>query len=81
MTLPMPKTVTYQEITQILELTDQLELDREMIEIPLSAESPGRIHKLPNGKIEIIVDTDLPFEDWLASAEQQLRQLVGLPNG
>jgi hypothetical protein len=81
MTLPMPKTVTFQEITQILDLTDQLELDRETIEIPLSAESPGRIHKLPNGKIEIIVDTDLPFKDWLASAEQQLRQLVGLPNG
>jgi hypothetical protein len=81
MTLPMPKTVTFQEITQILEVTDRLELDRETIEIPLSAESPGRIHKLPNGKIEIIVDTDLAFEDWLITAEQQLRQLAGLPNG
>jgi len=80
MTLPMPKSVSFQEITRILDMTDLLDLDREFIEIPLSAESPGKIHKLPNGKIEIIVDGDLAFEDWLVVAEHQLRQLVGFPN-
>ena len=77
---PMPKSVSFQEITRILDMTDLLDLDREFIEIPLSTQSPGRIHKLPNGKIEIIVDGDLAFEDWLVVAEHQLRQLVGLPN-
>jgi hypothetical protein len=78
--LPMPKSVSFQEITRILEMTDLLDLDREFIEIPLSTQSPGQIHKLPNGKIEIIVDGDLAFQDWLVAAEHQLRQLVGFPN-
>lgn len=77
---PMPKSVSFQEITRILDMTDLLDLDREFIEIPLSTQSPGQIHKLPNGKIEIIVDGDLAFEDWLVAAEHELRQLVGVPN-
>ena len=78
MKLPMPKDVSFKEITRILELTDGLELNRELIEIPLTAASPGKIHKLPNGKIEIVVDADLPFEEWLVAAQQQIRQVAGL---
>jgi len=77
MKLPMPKDVSFKEITRILELTDGLELNRELIEIPLTAASPGKIHKLPNGKIEIVVDADLPFEEWLVAAQQQIRQVAG----
>jgi len=69
-----PKDVTFDQINRILEVTDEFELDREWIELPLSAASPGKIHKLPNGKIEIVVDADLPFDDWLAAAREQLRQ-------
>src|SRR5438552_3100726 len=78
---PMPKAVSFNEITRILDVTDQLGLDREMIEIPLGAEQPGRIHRLANGKIEIVVDCGLPFEEWLATATQQLRRLAGPSNG
>jgi hypothetical protein len=74
---PLPKDVTFDQINRILEVTDTLALDREWIEIPLSAASPGKIHKLPNGKIEIVVDADMPFEEWLAAAGQQLRQVAG----
>ena len=52
--------VSFQQISQILELTDQLEISREVVEIPLSPESPGVIHRLANGKIEIVVDADMP---------------------
>ena len=52
-----------------------------MIEIPLGAERPGRIRTLANGKIEIVVDSGLPFEAWLAAAEPQLRQLAGPSHG
>ena len=75
MTTPLPKDVTFAQITRILDLTDELELDREWIEIPLAASSPGKIHKLSNGKIEIVVDADLPFDEWLASARQQIQQV------
>lgn len=69
--------VSFQQITQILELTDRLGLSREWVEIPLSSESPGTVRKLPNGKIEIVVDADMPFSQWLAGIETQLKHLAG----
>jgi hypothetical protein len=74
---PFPKDVTFDQINRILEVTDEFALDREWIEIPLSAARPGAIRKLPSGKIEIVVDADLPFDEWLAAARQQLRQVAG----
>ena len=66
--------VSFQQISRILEATDALGLNREWVEIPLSPESPGQVRKLPNGKLEIIVDADQPFEDWLGTLEQQIRR-------
>ena len=77
MALPIPKDVTFAQINRILELTDALELDREWIEIPLAASSHGNIRKLPNGKIEIVVDADVPFDEWLAAARQRIQQVSG----
>ena len=75
---PLPKDVTFAQINRILALTDELELDREWIEIPLTPASPGNVQKLPNGKIEVVVDADAPFEEWLMTAEQQIRRVAGL---
>lgn len=72
--LPM---VSFKQISQILELTDQLGLNREWVEIPLSPASPGVVRKLSNGKIEIVVDADRPFDQWLATLETQIKQLGG----
>jgi hypothetical protein len=69
--------VTFKQITQILELTDRLGLSREWVEIPLGAASPGVVRKLPSGKIEIVVDADLPFDQWLHGLEPQIRQVSG----
>jgi len=77
MAMSIPKDVTFVQINRILELTDELELDREWIEIPLAASSPGKIRKLPNGKIEIVVDADVPFDEWLAAARQRIQQVSG----
>jgi len=77
MAMPIPKDVTFAQINRILELTDALELDREWIEIPLAASSPGNIRKLPNGKIEIVVDADVPFDEWLAAARRRIQQVSG----
>jgi hypothetical protein len=64
--------VSFKQITQILELTDRLGLNREWVEVPLSAESPGRVTRLPNGKLEIVVDAEVPFDQWLASLESRI---------
>ena len=50
----MPTTmlgmVSFKQITQILELTDRLGLNREWVEIPLSAETPGVVRPGPRQK-------------------------------
>ncbi len=68
--------VSFQQISQILELIDQLEISREVVEIPLSPESPGVVRRLDNGKIEIVVDADVPFEEWLTTVTQNVQALV-----
>jgi len=69
--------VSFQHISRILEVTDALGLDREWVEIPLSPESPGLVRKLTNGKLEIVVDAEQPFDQWLTSLPAQIEQLHG----
>jgi len=33
--------------------------------IPLGPATPGRVRRLPNGKLEITVDATRPIEDWV----------------
>jgi hypothetical protein len=69
--------VSFAQISRILELTDSLGLNREWVEIPLSPERPGIVRRLPNGKLEIIVDADRPFEEWLGSLPTQIQAVQG----
>ena len=68
--------VSFQQITKVLELTDQLEISREWVEIPLSPATPGTVKKLANGKLEIVVDADVPFEEWLSSLEGKIKTVM-----
>lgn len=69
--------VSFTHISRILVVTDSLGLNREWIEIPLSPESPGVVRRLTNGKLEIIVDADQPFEDWLESLPKHIQLVQG----
>ena len=71
----MLDAVSFKQISRILELTDRLGLDREWVEIPLTPESPGAVRKLPNGKLEIVVDSVQPFDQWLATLDAQIKQV------
>lgn len=66
-------TVSFQHITRILGVIDDLEISREAVEIPLSPESPGVVRLLSNGKLEIVVDADIPFDDWLQTLPQKIQ--------
>ena len=66
--------VSFQQIGKILEVTDALGLNREWVEIPLSPESPGVVRRLTNGKLEIIVDAEQPFDQWLTVLPTQILQ-------
>jgi hypothetical protein len=71
------EVVSFKHISRILGVTDSLGLDREWIEIPLSPESPGVVRRLSNGKLEIVVDADQPFEDWLGSLPKHIQLVQG----
>ncbi len=66
-------TVSFQHITRILEVTDELDISREAVEIPLSPASPGVVRRLANGKLEIVVDADQPFDDWVQTLAEKIR--------
>ncbi|GJL52779.1 MAG: hypothetical protein NPIRA01_40060 [Nitrospirales bacterium] len=70
------QAVSFQQITKILELTDELNLSREWVEIPLSPESPGSVKKLPNGKLEVVVDADIPFDEWFPTIQEKIQAVM-----
>jgi hypothetical protein len=68
------QAVSFQQISKILTVTDSLGLNREEVEIPLSPESPGAVRRLPNGTIEIIVDGEQLFDQWLTVLPAKIQQ-------
>ncbi|PYO49630.1 MAG: hypothetical protein DMD84_17835 [Candidatus Rokuibacteriota bacterium] len=58
--------VTMKEIDAIFAVTDALGIHRESLVIPLGPVAPGRVRRLPNGKLEITVEAARPLDEWLA---------------
>jgi hypothetical protein len=75
-TVSLLETVSFQHITRILGVIDDLEISREAVEIPLSPERPGVVRLLANGKLEIVVDAEIPFDDWLQTLPQKIQALM-----
>jgi hypothetical protein len=73
------KAITLKEIERIFSITDAMGISREALVIPLRAESPGRLRLIKDGILEIVVDRDQDFEDWLTALEPAIRQLMDLP--
>ena len=71
------KAVTLKEIERIFEVLERLGLSREAVVIPLRPESPGRMRVLPNGKVEIVVESERPIDEWLPELEAWLRTQMG----
>ncbi len=73
------KAVTLKEIERIFSITDAIGISREALVIPLRTESPGRLRLIKDGILEIVVDRDLEFEQWLTTLEPAIRRLMDLP--
>src|SRR2546429_6356231 len=73
----MLEVVTLKEIDAIFAVTDALGIHREMLVIPLGPASPGRVRRLPSGKLEIIVDAARPIEEWV----KELPKLIAAAQG
>jgi predicted Rdx family selenoprotein len=72
----MLKAVTIKEIEKIFAVTDPMGISREAVEIPLRPEHPGRVSVLKNGKLEIVVERDGDFDQWITHLEAQIRDLM-----
>ena len=72
----MLKAVTLKEIERIFAVIDPMGISREAVEIPLRTEHPGHVSILKNGKLEIVVERDGDFEDWIKNLEAQIRDLM-----
>jgi len=62
----MLSTVTMKEIDAVFAVTDALGIHREQLVIPLGPATPGRVRRLPSGKLEIVVEATRSLEEWLA---------------
>ena len=69
----MVKSIGLAEIERIFAITDALGISREALVIPLRTEHPGRVCKLGAGKLEIVVDRDAGFDQWLSRLEAEIR--------
>ena len=68
----MLDAVGMHEINKIFAVIDQMGIHREKVVIPLGT-GKGRVRKLLNGKLEIIVDADVPIDEWLQGLPELIR--------
>jgi hypothetical protein len=68
--------VGMKEINRIFEVIDGLGIHREHVVIPLGT-GKGRVRRLPSGKLEIIVDAETPFEQWVEGLPGLIRAAQG----
>jgi hypothetical protein len=71
----MPQGVQLAQIEQIFVILDRLGISREAVVIPLRPQGVGSVKILGNGKLEIVVPADTPFEQWYASLEETIGRL------
>ena len=69
----MLERVTLAEIQAVFAVTDALGISREALVIPLAPGRPGRVRRLPSGKLEIVLDRDAPLAEWLAGLPDRIR--------
>ena len=75
----MLKSVTLKEIEAIFAITDPMGISREALVIPLRTEHPGRLSILKDGKLEIVVEREGDFDDWLNDLGARIRALMDRP--
>lgn len=69
----MLERVALTEIQAVFGVTDALGISREALVIPLSPARPGRVRRLPNGKLEIVLDAEVPLAEWLEDLPNLIR--------
>jgi hypothetical protein len=69
--------VTLAEIQAVFGVTDALGISREALVIPLTPGRPGRVRRLPSGKLEIVLDAETPLTEWLRTLPELIEAAGG----
>jgi hypothetical protein len=51
-------------------------ISREAVVIPLRTETPGRVSIDKAGKLQIIVERDANFDEWVQGLEAKIREVM-----
>jgi len=70
------RAVTLKEIEKIFAVIEPMGISREAIVIPLRTESPGRVGIDKAGKLEVVVDRDADFDEWVKGLEARIREVM-----
>lgn len=71
------RVIDQKTMNRLFEVTDEIPLDREAIQVPLVMEGEGKVVRTKSGKLEITLpDTD-DLGPFLASLPERLRALAG----
>jgi hypothetical protein len=73
----MREVVTFPQIEQILEILDDRDINRELIEIPLGCKDPGSVTAIGAGKIRVVVPASGDFDAWLEASEGGILEALG----
>ena len=69
------RVIDQQVMNRLFEVTDEIPLEREAIQVPLVMEGEGKVVRLKNGKLEITLpDTD-DLGPFLASLQEKISAL------
>ncbi len=73
--------ITMEDIGKVYDVTDELGIDREDLNIELGKEDPGSWSRAPGGmmKQEVIAITlplSTPLDEWLPALEAGLREML-----
>ncbi|MBJ93632.1 MAG: hypothetical protein CMP23_04070 [Rickettsiales bacterium] len=74
----MSDTVSFAEISEILDILDEHYLNRERIEIPLGRQDPGGIEALAEDRIRVTVPSSRDFDGWLEEIGPQILAALGV---
>lgn len=77
----MLTAVTLQEIERVFEVLAELGVSREAVVIPLKPAQPGSVTLRPDHRLEIVLDRDLPLDEWLPIMRARIEDLLATTAG
>lgn len=69
------RVIDQQIMNRLFEVTDEIPVDREAIQVPLVMEGEGKVVRTKNGKIEITLPDADDLTPFLAGLPERLREL------